>query len=525
MAVRRDAILMYGYPPQQRGGGPNSIVYNLAKELHRAGRDVLFLVADFPSPGANRTLGISVQLAAEPHDPRRMMESFVPLESFAALRSKDALLRLGLAGQTLKRVGIVHSHTSGLVPHYNDWERDPNNYVELRELLRGLTGAPPKFVRTRHEDAQSGMDRFMRFTGIDYFAASPQERRRILNGEVDLEPIVKAHVQSQRAQLKGEGSTDQYLDEAIHHVWWVVHQFRLWRRELRETDAVVSLTRRGQSLMHHATAEGDSPRSVGIRYGIDFCPSDPARLDQLLFGFHYEAGLKCYRAGNEPLERIPFRREDKKVIFVGRNVRDKGIFELAQALGKLYHSGVAVRGIFVGHFEQPLRQAMAELDPVHSPQYLLFTGPVHDTDLLRAIFAFGDVTAIPSHYDPSPLVGMETYLAGTPCVVTEGIGATESYLEYPAQCGDEIALGVRKPHREGLRRFYGVDADHLASQLRQMLMNEPLAWQMAQRGKRFVEERYNAQAMTRKYLHLYDVLQAGQDPAAAADFTFTPSFF
>ena len=103
-------------------------------------------------------------------------------------------------------------------------------------------------------------------------------------------------------------------------------------------------------------------------------------------------------------------------------------------------------GIFVGTFGPDVRRALAAVDPDHASRYLLFTGPVHDVDVLASLFAFGDVTAIPSHSDSFPVVGLESYRMGTPCVVTEGTGAGEAYLDNPRRHGVEMPItapGIR----------------------------------------------------------------------------------
>ncbi len=209
--------------------------------------------------------------------------------------------------------------------------------------------------------------------------------------------------------------------------------------------------------------------------------------------------------------------ESKKVVFVGRAIRVKGVFELVEGLRDLYHSGrTDVRGILVGEFPLDFRRQLVALDPEHAREYLLFPGWLEDPDHLAALFALGNVTAVPSHCEAFCLTALESYRMGRPCVVTERTGAGEVYLTNPRRHGFDIARPVRRQNDAGITRYYGVDVVSLAAELAFLLDHPAEARRMAEDGERFVRQHYSIERMGLRYEELYNLLLAGE-PADRLD--------
>ena len=283
-------------------------------------------------------------------------------------------------------------------------------------------------------------------------------------------------------------------------------------REQREIDAVVSLTGRGmRELTEFFGRAGGS--LVVVNNGTSFKPECPSRVETLLRGYRSRSGLLVHRGGDRHAERFSFGAGDRIVLFVGRSVPEKGIYELAEALKLVHHrSRGKVRGIFVGAFESKVRQQLSAIDPAGARDYLLFTGQVADNDVLAALYALGDATAMVSHFEAFGLSAAESYLMGTPCLVTEGTSAADAYLDGPGRLGMRIALPVARPHREGLRRFSGVDVDSLASQLHSILFDDGLARRLGEDGKAYVQHHFSYQMMGDRYLELFDRLRRTSEP-------------
>jgi glycosyltransferase involved in cell wall biosynthesis len=427
--------------------------------------------------------------------------------SLAALVDEDGQRSPGF----LKAVGVIHGNQDQIIIESDHVGNSRRYERTLGDAIAARTGRRPCVIRTRYDDLHGNMDNFMRLTGIDYVALDRAGRETVLAGEVDLRPVVAEHVRQNRERMRAWRWSEPFIDEAIHHAWWRLHELYRWRHEVEHFDAVVCLTPLEVDLTRDLLLCARAENLTHIPCGISFAPDDPARVSRLLYDYHHHQALRCYRGGGGDREPVAFVPEDKKVVFVGRATAIKGIYELAESLRNLYHSGRrSVRGILVGPFWPELRRELAAVDPAHAHEYLLFTGPVEDLDVLAALWAFGDVTAIPSHFEPFGLVGIESYRMGTPCVVTEGTGAGEAYLSNPRRHGLDIALSVRRRHRDGIMRYHGVDVESLTEQLAFLIDHPSVARRMAEDGERFVREHYSAERMGAQYSALYDLLLDGE---------------
>jgi glycosyltransferase involved in cell wall biosynthesis len=486
-----------------------TVVHDLAAALHRAGRPVAVLCDGAPltdALGPDAICFIEIP-ADQPFDWRAAFAGKLVYGSLTAFLADDRRRAASLLG----RVGVIHSHLDQLIFRSGHPENSKHYDRTLSDSIAARTGFRPRLVRTRHDDMSSSLDGIMRLSGIDYPALDRPGRERLLGGGVDLWSAVAEHVRRHRDLLSACGVGQELLENAAHHVWWLVHQLLRWRYEVAHFDAVVCLSAQDADRTRDWLLCDGVQNLTFVPNGSSFAPRSRARTDGLLHDYHYRAGLSCYRGAGANPEPVAFAREDKKVVFVGRPVRMKGIYELVESLRNLYHSGRQhVRGILVGEFWPELRQELAALDPAHAGDYLLFTGRVEDLDVLAALLAFGDVTAVPSYYEPFCLVALESYRMGTPCVVTEGTGAGEAYLANPRRHGLEIALPVRRRHRDGIMRFYGVDVDSLTAQLAFLIDHPPVARRMAEDGERFVRQHYSAERMAARYSDLYDLLLAGE---------------
>jgi glycosyltransferase involved in cell wall biosynthesis len=501
-ASRRDTVLVCGPWPSRRYS-VFTVAQALLAGLHDLGRPVVYLcdaygVRDRLGPEAVCVVDVP---ADRPFDWRAAFARKFVYRDLGAFLAAD---RAGSPG-LLRHVGVVHTFKDSLILGSSHAANSTHFERTLADHVRSLTGRPPRLVRTREDDVQGNLDGFMRLTGIDYAALDGPGREALLRGDADLRPFVQAHVERNRDLMHSWGWGDALLDEAIHHAWWRVHQLRRWRHEITYFDAVVCLTDRDASANRELLCLPDARNLAVIHNSSPFEPADQRRVDRLLYDYHHRAVLSCYRGAGGDRQRIPFRAAHKKVLFVGRAARAKGSYEFAESLRELYHAGRRdVVGIFVGEFWPGARAELAALDRSgRAAEYLFFTGSVRDVDELAALFAFGDVTAVSSHYDAFPLVGLESYRMGTPCVVTEGTGAGEAYLDNPRRHGVEMARPVRRRHQGGIARYYGVDVGSLTEQIAFFIDNPRAAWGMGEDGRRFVRENYSTERMAAKYEELY----------------------
>lgn len=119
-----------------------------------------------------------------------------------------------------------------------------------------------------------------------------------------------------------------------------------------------------------------------------------------------------------------------RIVFVGRLVPEKGIYELAEALGRI-GTGFELDIIGVGHEEQSLRQRFAEAGLSDKVRFL---GKVVHAEVLEHMRT-ADLVVMPSHREGCGLVPIEAAAVGTAVVVTrtgampEVAGCPESVVE------------------------------------------------------------------------------------------------
>jgi glycosyltransferase involved in cell wall biosynthesis len=505
---RLDAVLMCAPWPHPRIA-VFMLVHDLISVLNRLGRTVFVIcnghgVRDHFGPNAICFLEFP---AEQPFDWEAAFCAKRLYSNLSAFLEEDRLRVPSL----LEGVGVLHAHQDQLIFDSADPHESKNFDHMLADYLTDRTGRRPRLVRTRYEDLQGNLDGLMRMTGIDYVALDRGRREQILNEILDFQPIIGEHVRRYRDQMTSWGWNETYQAEIIHHAWWRLSQLARWREEVNGYDAVVCLTHSEVDQTRDFLLAEEARNLTAIHCGSAFAPANQKRMRRLLDGYRHPEGFSCWRGAEAEQEMVSFPPDSQRVVFVGRPNRIKGVFELVESLRDLYHSGRKhVRGILVGDFHVGVRHEFAAIDPEHSWEYLFFPGWVEDPDVLAALFALGDVTALPSHSDAFALVGLESYRMGRPCVVTEGTGAGEAYLTEPRRQGFDIARPVRRRNQDGITRYFGVDVNSLTAELAFLLDHPEEARRMGEDGERLVRRHYSIERMGTRYNELYNLLLAGE---------------
>jgi len=135
-----------------------------------------------------------------------------------------------------------------------------------------------------------------------------------------------------------------------------------------------------------------------------------------------------FKNGAEAARRneVQFRHElglpQRYFLFVGRLVREKGVFDLLSAYANLdpeLRATVAL--VFVGDGAE--RERLQEQARSISPGKVLFAGFVH-RDRLAAYYGLTDALILPSHTEPWGLVVNEAMACGRAVLVTRAAGCT-----------------------------------------------------------------------------------------------------
>lgn len=111
-------------------------------------------------------------------------------------------------------------------------------------------------------------------------------------------------------------------------------------------------------------------------------------------------------------------------LFVGRLVKYKGIPLILDALKKLDNEGMDFRMLLVGGGpdEDELKNRVIELG---LERKVIFTGPIRDREVLRAINTRGDLFLFPSTYDTNGIVVREAAACGLASVLIKNSCAAE----------------------------------------------------------------------------------------------------
>ena len=225
-----------------------------------------------------------------------------------------------------------------------------------------------------------------------------------------------------------------------------------WKSVLREP-VVRSFYRR----VDGALAIGDNNRAYHLRYGLPeervfpgVCPIDRARL---LAAVPEPAAARARVRGAHGIPGDAF-----VVIACGKYVARKRMADVASAVATLEARGIPAWAMLVG--EGPDRPALERLIAQTGTRRVVLTGFVNQSRI-PAYFAAADVLAVPSEFDPHPLVVAEGASFGLPVVASDQLGCIGEHdsaqpgrntLVFP--CGDREALAgsIASLHADGALR-------------------------------------------------------------------------
>lgn len=185
-------------------------------------------------------------------------------------------------------------------------------------------------------------------------------------------------------------------------------------------------------------------------------PTD--KVDVIRNGVDLDFPEKC--AGQACLNQEPYAHNDEKVIlFVGRLVREKGVYTLLDAIPRILAAHPEAKVVIAG--TGPEENRLKKLIQPSIAQKVLFTGFVKDEERNR-LLQIAYTAVFPSLYEPFGIVALEAMAAGTPVVVSDVGGLAEI-----------VQHGIN-----GLKAYPG-DAYSLALQVIELLANPALARQVS----------------------------------------------
>lgn len=117
-------------------------------------------------------------------------------------------------------------------------------------------------------------------------------------------------------------------------------------------------------------------------------------------------------------------------LFVGRLTEQKGIFDIVKAWGLLAKSGnPPMLNIYGGGDEVVVDRLQTELKATGLDKFITYHGPISDPATLRELYRTAVATVYPSYADAFPLVMLESFSQGTPCIVSS-VGEAPNFVGY-----------------------------------------------------------------------------------------------
>ena len=190
--------------------------------------------------------------------------------------------------------------------------------------------------------------------------------------------------------------------------------------------------------------------------------------------------------------------EDRKtILYVGRIVREKGIFTLLDAFEKLRKQGKDVSLVFAG--EGPLKEDLAKEVLRRKLNDRVKLAGFVDEKKLVSLYNSSDAFVLPSHYEPFGMVALEAMASRVPVVVSD-VGGLSEIVE------DGIT-GVKVP-------AYNPSA--LAEGILRVLEDRELSEQLKENAYRAVQERYRWDMIAEKTIEAYRISSAKPSPSSRA---------
>ena len=163
---------------------------------------------------------------------------------------------------------------------------------------------------------------------------------------------------------------------------------------------------------------GENLRELGYEGNFTVMPNGA----DLSVGTATKAQISTATSGLDLPEGVPV------YLFVGRMMWYKGLRLLINALVRLKVRGLPFRMVFVGDGTQR-KEIEAYAQEMGIGHLCIFTGAIHDREVLRAFYTRADLFLIPSVYDTNGLVVREAAACSLASVLIEGSCAAEGITD------------------------------------------------------------------------------------------------
>lgn len=200
------------------------------------------------------------------------------------------------------------------------------------------------------------------------------------------------------------------------------------------------------------------------------------------------AGVDLRRFYPNPIIRKEFRLHTKTeegacvFLFVGRLVRDKGIFDLVSAFQQLAYSETSIELWVAGPDEDGLLQSLKKITQNNSAQIHWF----NFTSFPENLMCSADVLVLPSYREGFGSVIVEAAACGIPAIAYRIDGVIDAVLE--GESGLLIESG---------------QCNELSNAMKLLACNEELRRRLGHQAKKRVEEEFDSEGVTHAWLNFY----------------------
>ena len=190
------------------------------------------------------------------------------------------------------------------------------------------------------------------------------------------------------------------------------------------------------------------------------------------------------------------RNEVPHVVFVGRLIREKGVFELMEAAELLRAEGIDFRLTACGEIDHGNRSS-ATTDDCRAWQDRNLVDELGRVDDVRPILRTADIVVLPSYREGTPRSLLEAMAVGRPIIATDVPGCREVV--------DEGVNGCLVPVNS---------SEKLAAAISRLLQEPELCEKMGAASRQMAEAEFDERRVIQQYLEIYQQLLPELMPAS-----------
>ncbi|MDE0582099.1 glycosyltransferase [Planococcus sp. A6] len=209
-------------------------------------------------------------------------------------------------------------------------------------------------------------------------------------------------------------------------------------------------------------------------------------LDVLYNGIDIDSFVKNEKSVQAIKDTLKFNEKEKIILFVGRLIKEKGVWELVKSIEVLSKNEKNIRLIMIGNGkEQKSLKKYVEKNGLG--KYIHFPGKVPYKELK-------------DWYNASEILVLPSYSEGLPNVVVEALGCETAVIATDVGGNGEIINeknGILIPVK---------DIKSIVSSVSSLLNNEEIRISMGIEGRKFVEKKFNRGKNVEKLVEIYGKL-------------------